>query len=340
MRVALMGAGSLGTIIGALTIKNGGEITLIDANTEHVDALNSRGATVTGKLELNTPVRAIAPDQMEGIYDIVFYLVKQTSNEVALNQLLPHLGANSVVCTMQNGVPEEAVAAVVGKERTIGSTVGWGATWLEPGISMLTSEPAKMAYYIGELDGKITARVKKAAEILSLSGKVEISSNLMGMRWIKLLVNATFSGMSAALGCTYGDVMDNNKSMACVAHIANETLQVARALGVTMEPIFGRDLRVLAFRTRKEMKSRFTIFEEVWAPYRLLKASMLQDLEKGRKTEIDAINGIICAYGRKVNIPTPINDQVVAIVRGAEEGLNGYTFSNLDLFVLPDIPEE
>lgn len=340
MRVALMGVGSLGTIIGALTVNNGGEITLIEANREHVDALNHRGATVTGELELNTPMRVITPDQIEGIYDLVFYLVKQTDNKAALNQLLPHLDANSVVCTMQNGVPEDAVAAVVGKDRTLGCSVGWGATWLEPGVSMLTSEPAKMAYYIGELDGKITDRVKKAAEILSLSGKAEISTNLMGMRWIKLLVNATLSGMSAALGCTYGDVMDDVKAMACVAHIANETLQVAGALGVTVEPIFGRDLRVLAFRTRKEMESRLTLIEEVFAPYRLLKASMLQDLEKRKKTEIDAINGIICAYGRKVSIPTPINDQVVAIVRGAEEGLNGYTFSNLDRFVLPELPEK
>ncbi|MEW5784548.1 MAG: 2-dehydropantoate 2-reductase [Bacillota bacterium] len=340
MRVALMGVGSLGTIIGALIVKNGGEITLIEANREHVDALNRRGATVTGELELKTPVSVITPDRMEGIYDLVFYLVKQTDNNEALQQLLPYLGENSVVCTMQNGVPEDAVSAVVGRERTLGCSVGWGATWLEPGVSMLTSEPAKMVYYIGELDGKITDRVKSAAEILSLSGKAEISTNLMGMRWIKLLVNATFSGMSAALGCTYGDVMDDAKAMACVAHIANETLQVARALGVTVEPIFGRDLRILEFRTWMEMESRLPIIEEVLAPYRLLKASMLQDLEKGKKTEIDAINGVICAYGRKVNIATPINDQVVEIVRGAEAGVNGYTFSNLDRFVLPELPEE
>lgn len=340
MRVALMGVGSLGTIIGALIAKNGGEITLIDTNREHVDALNCRGATVTGKLELNAPVKAILPDQMEGIYDLVFYLVKQTNNEIALRQLLPYLDQNSMVCTLQNGVPEDAVAAVVGKERTLGCTVGWGATWLEPGVSMLTSDPLKMTYCIGELDGKITDRVRKAATVLGLSGEVEIADNLLGARWIKLLINATFSGMSAALGCTYGDVMDNDKALACVTHIANETLQVADALSIKVEPIFGHDLRVLAFKTRKEMESKYPIFKEVWGPYRLLTASMLQDLEKGRKTEIDAINGIICLNGRKKNIPTPINGQVVAIVKGAEDGRNGYTFSNLDLFILPTIPEE
>lgn len=338
MRVALMGAGSLGTIIGALCAKNGKELIMIDTNSDHVKALNSNGATITGELELHAKVQAITPDQMEGIYDLVFYLVKQPANKEALEQLLPHLGPSSLVCTLQNGVPEEAVAAIVGHDRTIGCAVGWGATWVKPGVSMLTSEPEKMVFYIGEMDGQITERVKNAAEILKLAGRVEITSNLAGTRWIKLLVNATFSGMSAALGCTYGDVLDNNKAMICVAHIANETLQVAAACGVTVEPIFGRDLSVLAFRTEQEMQATLPIIREVWTPYRLLKASMLQDLEKGRNTEIDAINGVICEHGHKHKLSTPVNDTVVRLVKGAEAGNNGYTFSNLDQFVLPKLP--
>lgn len=339
MTIAIMGAGSLGTIIGALTVKNGTDVLLIDANKEHVAALNNNGATVTGKMELNVPVQAITPDQMSGIYDIVLYLVKQTHNETALRQILPHLGGHSVVCTLQNGVPEDAVAAVVGRERTMGGAVGWGATWISPGVSMLTSEPGKMTYDIGEMDNTITERLQKVAAILNLSAKTEMVTNLAGMRWTKLLVNATFSGMSAALGCTFGEVMDNDKALACVSHIASETIAVVTALGITMEPIQGHDLRILSFRTRQEMLAKFPIYKMVWGPHRLLKASMLQDLEKGHKTEIGAINGVVCDYGRIAGVPTPVNDKVVAIIRGAEEGKNGYTFANLDLFDLPELPE-
>ena len=88
---------------------------VIDAYKAHVDALNQNGATVIGKMELNAPVHAITPDEMEGIYDIVILLSKQTANEVVLQQLLPHLGPESTVCTLQNGVPEESVAKVIGK---------------------------------------------------------------------------------------------------------------------------------------------------------------------------------------------------------------------------------
>jgi 2-dehydropantoate 2-reductase len=340
MSIAIMGAGSLGTIIGALIVKNGRDVLLIDANREHVDALNKNGATVTGKMELNVPVTAITPDRMSGVYDVVFYLVKQPHNKVALQQLLPHLGKHSVVCTLQNGVPEEAVAAIVGRERTMGGAVGWGATWLSPGVSMLTSESDKMTYDIGELDGSITERLQKVADILSLSAKTEIVTNLPGVRWTKLLVNATFSGMSAALGCNFGEVMDSEKALTCVAHIANETIEVVNALGITMESIQGHDLRILSFKNKRQMTSKFPIYKMVWGPHRLLRASMLQDLEKGMKSEIDSINGVISAYGKKVNVATPVNDKVVEIINSIEAGKHTYTFTNLDLFELPDIPED
>lgn len=339
MRAAVMGVGSLGTIIGALLAKNGQEIELIDANKAHVKALNEKGATITGKMELNVPVKAITPEEMTGIYDVVIYLVKQTYNETALNQLLPHLGPDSVVCTLQNGVPEDAVAQIVGKKRTVGGAVGWGATWIEPGVSMLTSEPDKMTFDLGELDGSITDRIIAIKEILNKAGFTEVVPNLTGVRWTKLLVNATFSGMSAALGCTFGEVMDNPKALDCVAHIANETIAVIDALGVKMEPIQGHDLHILAFKNKKEMESKIPIYKMVWGPHRALKASMLQDLEKGLKTEIMGINGIVAFWGKRVNVPTPINDKVVEIVKSIEEGKNTYTFENLDLFVLPQVPE-
>lgn len=339
MRIALMGAGSLGTIIAALVTKNGGNIQIIDANEAHVKALNEKGASVVGKMELNVPVKAITPKEMTGIYDIVIYLVKQTNNEVALHQMLPYLGKDSVVCTLQNGVPEDEVAEIVGKERTVGGTVSWGATWIEPGVSMLTSDPAKLAFDIGELDGKMTDRLKQIKDVLDLIGPTEIVTNLKGIRWAKLLVNATFSGMSAALGCTYGDVMDNEKALTCAAYIADETINVVKALGIKMEHIVGNDLSILSFKNKNELESKFPFYKKVFAPHRALKASMLQDLEKGLKCEIDAINGVVSSMGKKVNVPTPINDKVVEIVKGIEAGKYHYEFINLDMFVLPIVPE-
>jgi 2-dehydropantoate 2-reductase len=119
-----------------------------------------------------------------------------------------------------------------------------------------------------------------------------------GIRWSKLLINATMSGMSAALGCTYGDLLDNEKALACVSPLSLEILKVVEALGVTLAPIQGADLRILSYKSEAEMKQKFVVYKAVFGPHRLLKASMLQDLEKGLKTEIDAINGVVCANGK------------------------------------------
>jgi 2-dehydropantoate 2-reductase len=339
MRLAVLGAGSMGTIAGALMTKSGYDVTLVDANKAHVEALNEKGATITGTMNLNVPVTAVMPDHMEGTYDIVFYLVKQTSNEPALTALLPHLHNKSVVCTLQNGIPEEKVASYVGKERVIGCAVGWGATWLEPGLSELTSDTARMTFDMGEPDGTVKERTKKVAAIMECICPVSITDNLTGTRWTKLLVNATMSGMSVSLGCTFGDVLDNEKALTCVVHIGNEALAVAEKLGITMEPIQGADVNILSFKSREERANKLALFEAVFRPHALLKASMLQDIEKGRKTEIDAINGVICEKGRETNVPTPLNDKVVELVRGMEEGKYSPVFDNLAMFEIPPVPD-
>ena len=196
MRIAVMGVGSLGTIIGGLIAKSGRDVELIDADELNVAALNSRGATIKGAVETTVPVKAITPQQMTGQYDYVFLLTKQTYNENALKQLLPHLHAKSVVCTLQNGIPEESVASYVGTERTVGGTVGFGATWLEPGVSMLTSSLEalqKFGFDIGEIDGQTTSKIQAVQEILSAVGGCTVLPNLVAVRWSKLLMNATLA---------------------------------------------------------------------------------------------------------------------------------------------------
>ena len=124
MHTALVGAGSLGTIIGALLSKGGVDVVLVDANLEHVKALNSRGAQVVGCMDCVTPVKAIVPAEMKGVYDLVIYLVKGTYDEVALPQVWPYLGSHSTLITLQNGVPEDKVASFIGRGRTTGGAVG------------------------------------------------------------------------------------------------------------------------------------------------------------------------------------------------------------------------
>jgi 2-dehydropantoate 2-reductase len=333
-RIAVMGAGSMGTLLCACLARAGRPIDAIDVNREHVDALNRDGATVTGSVNMNVPVHALTPEEMEGKYDLIFLLIKQTYNKSAFAQLKPHLHEKSIVCTLQNGIPESAVAEAFGEERTMGCAVTWAATFLGPGKTQATTKKEKWTSIMGTLNGKLTEEAEEVRKILSLMCPTEFIDNLMGIRWSKLLVNCSFSGMSAALGCTFGEILENEKAFKCAQYIARECIRVTEAQGYEMVPMaHGKTFKTLMdFETDEERLNTAGIYRELWGAARSAKASMLQDLEMGRESEIDAINGMLSKKGREFGIPTPVNDKVVEIVKGIEDGRYKPSLDNLTMF--------
>ncbi len=322
MRIAVLGAGSLGTIVGAYLADGGMDVELIDTYQEHVDALNQTGAKVIGTTEFHAKVRAITPENKSGKYDLVLLLTKQLFNDTILRELLPFLKDDSVVCSLQNGIPEEKVASIVGVERVIAGSVEFGATFIEPGVSSLTTEYTqfkKYAFQIGELNGATTERIQSIKSVLDLVGGTHISDNLVGTKWSKLLINNAFSGLSAALNGEYGDILDNEIGILSAVYIADETIKVGHATGVTFAKMNGFDISSLELQSEKDIPKRIQTLRVVMEPSRLLRASMLQDLEKKRKTEIDYINGVIPRMGEGTGILTPFNDLVVKLVKSAEE---------------------
>ncbi|TQR96606.1 ketopantoate reductase family protein [Paenibacillus ottowii] len=322
MRIAVLGAGSLGTIVGAYLAAGGMDVELIDAYKAHVDTLNQIGAKVVGTTEFQAKVKAIIPEHKSGKYDLVLLLTKQLYNDSVLKELLPFLRDDSVVCSLQNGIPEKNVASIVGEERVIAGSVEFGATFIEPGVSSLTTEYTqfkKYAFQIGKLNGEVTERIQRIKSVLDLVGGTHISDNLVGTKWSKLLINNAFSGLSAALNGAYGDILDNEISIVCAVHIADETIKIGHSNGVKFAKMGGFDIESLELRRENDIPERVQTFRVVMEPSRLLKASMLQDLEKKRKTEIDYINGVVPKMAEGTGISTPFNDLVVAHVKSAEE---------------------
>lgn len=322
MRIAVLGAGSLGTIVGAYLAAGGMDVELIDTYQAHVDALNHKGAKVIGTTDFQAKVKASTPENKSGKYDLVLLLTKQLYNDSVLQELLPFLGADSIVCSLQNGIPEEKVASIVGRERTIAGSVEFGATFIEPGVSRLTTEYAhfkKYAFQIGELNGEITERIQRIKSILDLVGGTHISDNLVGTKWSKLLINNAFSGLSAALNGKYGDILDNEIGIVSAVYIADETIKVGHANGVTFAKMGGLDIESLELTSENDLPDRIQTFRAAMESSRLLKASMLQDIEKKRKTEIDYINGVVPRLAEGTGISTPYNDMVVKLVKTAEQ---------------------
>ena len=335
MKVAVLGCGAMGTVLGAYLSRGGCPVDMIDNYQDHVNALNTRGAHIIGTVDFTVPVKALTPEQMDGIYDVVFLFTKQTANSVVLPKLLPHLGPNSTVCTLQNGVPEPYVAKQIGKNRTVGGTVLWGATFVGPGVSELTQDVSNLDFFfdIGEMDGNDTLRIRTVKSILDHMGPALVSTTLMANRWAKLVNNACMSGMSAVCGYTFGQVLENAKARACLSYLAKEVKACCEAEGYNMTDLVnGLSPASLSLRNQQEYDASQQLFHDMYQAALPGKASMLQDLEHGRRTEVSMINGYVSEVGQAHRILTPFNDTVVKIVQGIEVGKLPLNQNNLEFF--------
>ena len=333
MKTAIYGAGSLGTILGAFINKAGEPIELINRNKAHVEALQTSGAQVVGTVQFNQSVKAYTPAEMSGKYDIIFLMTKQQNNKEVVTTLKEYLAEDGVLVTFQNGLPEMQIADILGEERVLGCTVAWGATMLSPGVCELTSAPDALSFSLGSISEKRSRHFAKVKEMLEMMGTVDVEDNFIGTRWSKLLINASFSGMSAVLGCTFGEAAAPKESRRVVQALIKECIDVCATGGITIEPVQGKDIvKLLDYKGAAKRAISFFIIPIAIRKHAKLKASMLQDIEKGKLTEVDAINGAVSDYGRKVGCPTPMNDRVVKIIHNIEQGKMKPGFDNLKYF--------
>ena len=334
MRIAIYGAGSLGTILGAYINKGGVSVELINRNKAHVEALQKKGAQVVGTVQFTQTVIAYSPEEMSGQYDIFFLMTKQQQNAEVVQMLKKYLASDGVLVTFQNGLPEVGIADILGEERVLGCTVAWGATMKEPGMCELTSEPDALSFSLGAISEKKSKHFAKVKELLEMMGMVDVEENFLGTRWSKLLINSAFSGMSAVLGCTFGEAAKPRESRRIVQALIKECIDVCKVGGIRIEPVQGKDIvKLLDYTNPLKRAFSFFIIPIAIRKHAKLKASMLQDLEKGKLTEVDAINGAVSDYGRKVGCPTPMNDRVVDIIHKIEQGILYPSFDNLQYFM-------
>lgn len=336
-RIAVMGAGSLGMILGAFIAQAGRDVVLVDANEAHVKAMNEKGAKVVGNLDMVVPVKAVTPDQMEGVYDLFLYLAKQTYNDVAIPQMLAHSDENTVICTLQNGLPELAVCEAFGADRVLGAPVNWAGTWIEPGVSSYNSNPNVKVFALGSVTEAGRKHIPMVKEVLEDMGTVNVSDNLMGLRWTKVIVNATVSGMSASTGGTFGEVTNGAESAKAVAFIGRECIRCTKAEGLSLEHHHGTmgdfDFeKIFDFNDEESLNACLEQIKLIWKAAPNATASMLQDLQKGKACEIDAINGVVVAAGKRNGVPTPVNDLVVEVVKEKQAGKIPVDSKNLERF--------
>lgn len=336
-RIAVMGAGSLGTTMGAFLTRSGYDVTLVDAYREHVDALNQSGAHITGSVDITIPVRACCADCMEGNFDLFLYMAKQTHNAVAIPQMLAHSHNRTIVATCQNGLPEEALAEYFPRERILGVPTGWGGIFQGPGCTLLPSSLDSMACSVGTLTGTHLPELDEVAEILGSFLHVSISSNLSGLRWSKLIFNSAYSGLSTITGLTLGQIIADPVLIRLICFIARESLRVAKGRGIHVENYHCGERAynfevMFAFSGEPDVAQAMEDAKGYVGPAGGgVIASMLQDIKRNIPCEVDAINGAVCRQGTLAEVPTPVNGQLVQLIRRIQAGELPYQRENAEL---------
>lgn len=332
-RIALVGAGSMGTILGAYVTKAGYDVTMVDANKAHVDALNAHGARCIGYADLTIPVKACLPEQMEGTYDLFLFMAKQTYNETTIPQIVSHCNENSIICCLQNGIPEFAVTKYWPEDKICGAPMGWGAVWKEPGVSEMINPMEVSNFHLGTLDGSLPDWIYDVQKVLESMVPTILTQDLMADRWAKLLINSAFSGMSTVMGCDYGGVMDDEYGIQCITRLCRETVEVAQASGVTLVPFVVDFVKICSYTDETGYRAAQEALREGFATRRGTVASMLQDLEKGRRCEVPQLDGLVAEVGDKYGVDTPVTDMVVKIVNEIEAGKRTYCKENVKEFI-------
>ena len=332
-RIAVVGAGAIGASIGAYLTEAGHDVTLIDQWSDHVETMKREGLKLTDRdRSFAVPVKALHLSDVSSVqekFDIVFLSVKSYDTRWSTYLIEPVLKPTGFILPAQNALNDELVAGIVGYPRTIGCVPSFSSGLYEPGRVVRTSPTTGKSFTIGELNGLVTPRAKEIAEMLQTVGPSELTTNIWGARWTKLLINCMFNSIAGLVGPELQFLADEQKDLAMLIRVSigAEVVRVGQALGIAFDPLSVKDITAELFAgatTRKAvagLKDRMMsgegakqlspkLLERLGVPPR---PSLLQDVMKGRRTELEQLNGYIVRQGKELGLPTPMNEAVVKL---------------------------
>ena len=334
MRCILVGPGSVGGTVATLIKEAGFDLTVVCIDQATADKVSNEGYKLTGVLgEHLVKIPAIAGiDKVEGTYDICIIATKVHSMPKLAELMLPHLNPDSIVMCMQNGIVVDRLAAVVGKERTVGCMIGFGATAKSLTEVEVTSSGK---FYIGMADGSKPDKLLYLQKMMSSVLPTDLSDNIVERLFSKLIINSCINSCCGITCLTLGTLLEQRAARDLFLGIALEATYVSKAMKLKVPPYAGiLDYNMLLISDsalwKKVLKAVFYAIGK--GKYGKVKPSLLQSLEKGEKTEIDIFNGYIAEMGKKYNVVTPRNDLIVKMIREIENGERKISVENLKEF--------
>jgi len=297
-----MGAGAVGGYFGALLHRGGLDVTLI-ARGRHLEAIKAHGLRIKSTQgDLTVPAKAVGDPRAVGPVDLILFCVKSYDTESAARQCLPIVQESTAILCLQNGVDnEEKIAMVAGGEKVLGGVAYIGAGVSEPGVVVHTAE-GRIVF--GEMRGGVSERVRRLEQIFRDAGfPAEVSSNIQAILWGKLCWNAAFNALNTLVGGDVRVLVERPETRTLARQVMEEVRAVANANNVPLSA---------------DLAERLLTWTDTAAG--AMKTSTRQDLEAGKRLEVEALNGAVVRKGEAAGVPTPFNFALYALLKAIDPG--------------------
>ena len=301
MNIIILGAGAIGSLFGAYLAKNNAVVLI--GRSAHVKAIRKNGLKITGKTRMIMHVAAEdSAAHVSCSPDIILVTVKSYDTEQALQEAQSLIHSKTVVLSLQNGLDNiDKIKKYVEPQHIMGGVTTHGALFVKPGVIRHTGMGRTA---VGNLTGQRTKRLNHVVSALNDAGiETQRSVHLMNDMWMKAVVNSSINPLTAFFSCKNGYLLANPILKDIVDKVCKESVSVAQAYGIDM------GYQDAVESTRKVIRDTADNY-----------SSMMQSIQRGRKTEIDAINGIICQIGRRYHIDVSLNELLIFLVNSLQRG--------------------
>ena len=331
-KIAVLGCGAIGSSVSADLTQAGYDITVIDQWPAQVEKLKADGLEITlPDTVVKTPIRALHLCELSSAnleFDIVLMAVKSNDHRWLAELIKPYLKADGVFVAIQNGMNDDSIASIIGKQRVIGCVVELSAEIFTPGFVKRNTTHKTTWFSVGELDGFFTERVKEVQAILNHVGRCDVTSTSYSAKWTKLIANSMTMGPFGLLGLGNSEAAHLPGMFELSVQFGRESVAVGEALGYRMEPIFG--LRADEFAGSSD-ENLITAMKTLLGHVSRGRTAPIHDHIKGRTSEMAYISGLVARMGMELGIPVSGNSAVAEIDRRINTGEINMDRSNFEL---------
>ena len=318
LKIAVLGSGANGSSIGADLTAAGEDVTLVEQWPAHVEAIRANGLSIRMPgSTLHVEPRIVHLCEVATLrekFDVVLVLMKAYDTRWATQLISPHVADDGVVAAVQNGMSTRAVVDVMGADRTVGTVIEVSSTMVDPGIVTRHADPTR-SWFAVDANAR---RSDDVAALLAGSGTVARFDDIQSAKWMKLVSNSTVLVTTAALGLPMADAILVPGMRELMIRAGQEALDVGRAAGHSVLPIFGLTPEEIANPASVVETMLDKLYDGFVVPGAT--TTVLQDWTKSRHSEVDDLNGEVVSVGEKVGVETPVNRAVVELAHRIERG--------------------